>query len=294
MDIPLLTTITSDLNQAVNNYGLINPAPFTFEDLQDTENIVTDLHSGKRVSGFLFDQYFPKQQGMFEHYTDFDSLQGILTTSSLRLSSVHARFSQQEFKHFYRVHGMDGYRRRPAGPLFMEEALTKDAFFLSMCTHPAPSVAVEHHLWTNFAYTNGIKIIFELENWQSPVRQIAYPMLANGVLPLLQAFLKAGTDHGRLLVLADIGKIGFFYLPVWEKEGETRMLITRATAEHYGLANGYWPSENEYLIVPFEGSPIGRIVVREIVAADAATKVLVEQLLRTLPLYQFLQVTVRV
>jgi hypothetical protein len=58
---------------------------------------------------------------------------------------------------------------------------------------------------TYTAPANGIKIIFGLENWQTLVRQIAYPRLANNVFPLLRLFLKAGADHGRKLILADIG-----------------------------------------------------------------------------------------
>jgi hypothetical protein len=287
MDIARLKQIAQEFNTAVNQYQLCFPEAFTFEDLMNTDNVVTNRSGNNKLTCLFLNNFFPQNdQPEYHHFTTIETLKSIVKSQSIWLTTVAKRFGEKEFKPFYAAHGMDGYEKGKnhlGEPL--ERELVENAFYISL-THQSLAKENAEHLWIAFSKNNGVKLVFEMQHVNSHLRRVYYASNSKmPVIPLLNDFINIVKRLNRYLIIDGIATIGFFYLPgILACEEEYRLLLKREKAERCNLQFGNLPTGHEYVELPLFGNAIAEIKLTK-VFVDKKDEDLVRDVLNSNPLF---------
>jgi hypothetical protein len=238
MDIHLLKNIAQEFNSAIARHNVTHPTTFSFRDLLNGNEVVTNPPGNRKLSGLFLDNYFPQDVlSEYHHFTTIETLESIVKSKTLWLAAVLKRFGEQEFKPFYENHGMDGYKMRTnAAGVPLEKEFAENTFYMSF-THQNLSEDDSRHLWSAFSQGNGVRLVFEFSDVKTHLRKVFYPAIAKKpVLPLLKEFLDIVRRHKHYLIIEGIATIGFFYLPgILACEQEYRLLVKRSSANLHSL-----------------------------------------------------------
>lgn len=274
--------IAAELNACITAAGIAHPIRLESIDIALTDNLLTTAGTaqpGRPDLGRLFlDNFFPKNSGPeFHHFTSLDSFEKIINSGRIRLSAVLKRFSEHEFRTFYDDHEMDGYARRLAGGVPMEEQFVRDTFFWSLTT-PYLDAHEEENMWDCFAGRDGVRLVFSIRDILTDLRHVYYPAGTKNI-PLLKAIMAVAEHHKRFLFFIGLSKVGFFYLPSgYAPEKETRLLIKRNQAEERGLSIQSHPDGYDYIDLPLD-NPLARITLEQVLLGPSADEKIVRSIL---------------
>ena len=263
------TSIANEINDCLPNYHPLTYLPnFDFTDFRTTDNIITNHLATSKLSDLILMNYFPQNPiSEYHHFTDIVAFKNILTTGKIWLFSVKKRFSENEFKPFYTAHKMDGYElRKNSAGVALENDLVENAFYTSF-TNDQLSKKAEEYMWSYFAKTTGVRMVFEIKNVNTDLRKIYYPPTSSNVdIPLLTKLISIAKTRNKYLIISRIATIGFFYLPhCFKIEQEYRLLIKKEKGQYFNLRFG----ENggfEYLELPFDTpNPFAHLKLKKII-----------------------------
>jgi hypothetical protein len=261
-------TIAKEINQCLTNHTLTYSPTFDYNDFRTTDNIITNHLATSKLSDIILMNYFPQNPiTEYHHFTDIGAFQNIIKEKELWLFSVKKRFTEDEFKPFYDVHKMDGYKlRQNSAGVAMESDLVENAFYTSF-TNDNLSKDAEAYMWKYFAKETGVRLVFEVSNLNTHLRQVYYPSSATQKdLPLLTELINVASKRNKYLIIAGIATIGFFYLPhPYNIERESRLLVKRETGKYFslefGTKNGF-----EYLRFPFNRTnPLAEFKLKKVI-----------------------------
>jgi len=260
--------ISTEVNQCLTKHPLNYLPTFDLNDFRTTNKIITNHLATSKLSDLILKNYFPQNPiSEYHHFTDIDAFENILKTKRLWLFSVKKRFGENEFKPFYSAHKMDGYElKKNSAGIALESELVENAFYTSF-TNDKLTKKAENYMWKYFAKNTGVRMVFEVNNLNTDLRQVYYPSSPTKTdLPLLTDLCEIATKMNKYLILNRIATIGFFYLPhYYNIEQEYRLLIKRVTGEYFnfqfGQKDGY-----EYLKFPFNiTNPLAELKLKKII-----------------------------
>jgi hypothetical protein len=243
------------------------------------------------LSHLFFENFFPQNPWVeYHHFTKMAAFEQIVATGCIYLSAVQKRFNEKEFSTFYDNHEMDGYKRRKAAGISMQEALAKDAFFWSLTCNYLDTPE-EQRLWEDFAGSNGVRLVFSITDVKTDLRKIHYPD-ATGNIPLLKNMMGVAERYGKFLIFGGLSKVGFFYLPgTFHSENETRLLIKREQAVRHCLSIKPHPKGHDYLELPFE-SDLATIKLIKVIPGKTCDIDQVRRILSSQPGYEAVAIQV--
>lgn len=201
------------------------------------QGLVTISQDWKRIYGptsgegglaeAVFDVDFPKisSPAELEHYTDLDSLKGMLATGSIRLQPVTRNLDSGEFRTYAEDHDLHGYLDPPpqAQPLF--EELARDLFYVSLTR---PGHTNEAGMWDSFgARGKGVRLRLRVATVAgTDLRQVGYQLGAPTALKRINDELMRRT--GLVFSAWGTSRICAFYLlERFAVEEEVRLMIKR-------------------------------------------------------------------
>lgn len=260
--------IAKEINQCIKNHKLDYAPTIQFDDFQITNNIITNLLTNSKLSDLILNNYFPQNPlAEYHHFTDIDSFASIIEKKELWLFSVKKRFKECEFKPFYDAHNIDGYRlRQNIEGVPMENVLVENAFYTSF-TDDKLSKEGERYMWKYFAKETGVRLVFELLNLQTHLRQVYYPKSSTQkALPLLIDLINLAHQRNKNLIPKEIATMGFFYLPSsLNIERESRLLVKRNVGQYYNMEFGN-SNDFEYMRFPFNRTnPIAEFKLKKVI-----------------------------
>jgi hypothetical protein len=260
--------IVADVNQCLANYTLTYSPTFDFNDFRTPLQTITNYLATSKLSDIILKNYFPQNPiTEYHHFTDIDAFENILATKKLWLFSVKKRFSEDEFKPFYTAHKMDGYElRKNSVGVALENELVENAFYTSF-TNTKLSSTAEDYMWEYFAKETGVRLVFEVVNLNTDLRQVYYPQTSTrSDIPLLTDLIEIAKKRNKFLIISRIATIGFFYLPhKYCIEQEFRLLVKRETGKYFNLSFGS-KAGFDYLEFPFnQTNPIAEFRLKKII-----------------------------
>lgn len=260
-------SIATEINQCLKHYTLTYAPTFDFNDFQTTDNVITNLLTNCKLSDLILNNYFPQNPiTEYHHFTDIGAFKKIIEKKELWLFSVKKRFKECEFKPFYDAHNMDGYKlRQNNAGIPMENELVENAFYTSF-TDDKLSKKAEEYMWEYFAKKAGVRLVFEVPNLKTHLRQVYYPSSTQKALPLLTDLINIAQKRNKCLIPKGIATIGFFYLPnPLNIERESRLLVKRDAGKHFNMEFGT-KDGFEYLKFPFNGTnPLAEFKLKKII-----------------------------
>ncbi len=187
-----------------------------FRDIHVFDNIITNIYASRKLTNLLLENYFPKPNNpSYHHYTSISAFESIVQNNSLWLFSVEKRYKEDEFTHFYSVHGMDGYKKRlnsKRRPL--EEDIVHDVFYISL-TDDNLELKHRDYMWDYFAEKHtGVNIRFCIDTKYTGFRKVGYPTdNIKPEIPLLKELVDESLNKfNRLLILEQIMLPSFHFL----------------------------------------------------------------------------------
>lgn len=276
--------IATDINQCLARYTLTYSPTFDFDDFRTTDNIITNHSATSKLTDLILKNYFPQNPiSEYHHFTDISAFENILMTKKLWLFSVKKRFGEDEFKPFYTAHKMDGYElRKNSGGVALEDELVENAFYTSFANDKLTRAA-ENYMWGYFSKKTGVRMVFEVNNLHTDLRQVYYPPTSTKKdLSLLTDLIAIVNNRNKYLIIDRTATIGFFYLPhIHNIEQEFRLLVKRETGEYFnfqfGRKDGY-----EYLEFPFNTSnPLAEFKLKKIIISANSATTKVEQIIKS-------------
>lgn len=260
--------IADEINRSLKRQSLTYKPTFDFNDFRTTENIITNLLATSKLTDLILKNYFHQNPiNEYHHFTDIDAFESILTNKKLWLFSVKKRFSENEFKPFYEAHHMGGYKlRRNSSGVPMENELVENAFYISF-TNDKLSAKAEAYMWDYFAKKTGVRLVFEVNNVNTDLRQIYYPTTAMRMdIPVLTNLIDIASGKKKYLIIDRLATIGFFYLPSdYKIEQEYRLLVKRETGKYFGMNFGT-KDGHEYIEFPFNTSnPLAQFKLKKVI-----------------------------
>jgi hypothetical protein len=276
----------NEFNDCMINESLKCPVKFNFADFVVTDSTISNIGGGisNKLTKLLLNNYFPENSiSEYHHFTDIDAFKNMIETKVLWLFSVEKRFIEEEFLPFYRAHGMDGYEnRKNSNGISDAEELAKNAFYISFTTDNLQK-SVEKNMWSYFAKVTGVRLVFEVANTTTDLRQVYYPQNPKQTdIPLLTKFIEIAQKRNKFLLIERIATIGFFYLPnKYSAENEYRLLVKRDTGDFFkfvfGQKNGY-----EYMEFPFnQSNPLGEFKLKKIILGLNTDKARVLEIIKS-------------
>lgn len=261
-------SIATEINQCLTHHTLTYAPIFDFNDFQTTNNVITNLLTNCKLSDLILKNYFPQNPiAEYHHFTDIGAFKNIIEKKELWLFSVKKRFKECEFKPFYDAHNMDGYKlRQNSAGVPMENELVENAFYTSF-TDDKLSKEAEAYMWDYFAKKTGVRLVFEVSNLKTHLRQVYYPTSSTQkALPLLTDLINIAQKRNKYLIPKGIATIGFFYLPnPLNIERESRLLVKRDAGKHFNMEFGTKDSF-EYLKFPFNRTnPLAEFKLKKII-----------------------------
>lgn len=258
--------IVDEINRCLANHKLAYKPTFDINDINVSEKIITNHQATPKLTNLILHNYFPQNPiNEYHHFTDLTAFNSILNHKKLWLFSVMKRFKENEFKPFYLAHRMDGYEyRKNSDGIPLENELVKDAFYISF-TGDSLSTDAEANMWEYFAKVTGVRLVFEVKNVITDLRQIFYSK-SRSDLPVLTDLINIAGGRNKYLILERIATIGFFYLPgIYETEQEVRLLVKREAGVLFGMRFGKM-GDHEYMEFPFNiSNPLAEFKLKKII-----------------------------
>jgi hypothetical protein len=211
----------------------------------------------KKLSELIFEKVYPTPtRRIFSHYTKFDKGISVIDKSEFWLFNLLQNFSAEEFRLFYREHGLDGYEQNTEtfGILTGYRPLMSEIFALCLTTEENTSSA----LWNYFSDNGtGLKLTFEIDSTIPDFREVYYSNIHNPQpIELLKDLFTEIKDKFKYpFNFTYMSKIGAFYIKgVFKNEEEYRFLIKR-TSDNYNawrLQPITFQNDISYIVLPFE------------------------------------------
>ena len=211
----------------------------------------------KKLSELIFEHIYPSpKKKLFSHYTRFETGKSILDKSEFWLFNLIQNFSAEEFRLFYREHGLDGYENNSEtfGIWTGYRPLMSEIFALCLTSEKNTSLT----LWNYFAKNStGLKLTFEVESEIPDFREVYYSNKENPKkIPLLKdLFEKIEKTFNYPFNFTYMSKIGAFYIRGdFSNEEEYRFLIKR-TSDSYNawqLQPITFQNDISYITLPFD------------------------------------------
>lgn len=285
MDTTLLKKIASEFNEclSLDKYqDLTINEKFQFDDLVNGIQVVTNRSNNQKLQKLFFENFIPKSRcRIYHHFTTLDAFKSIIKNENLWLSAVSKRFSEKEFRTFYKVHKMDGYAKRVTKDgISLDKDLCDNSFFLSLTGKDISDVTAEH-LATAFSESNkGVRLVFSIKRVRTDLRNIYY---SGKEIPLLKDFNEIVNRHKKYLIIERISKFGFFFLPgILNIEDEYRLFINREKATRYNLEFAMNKVEKyEFLKLPLFNNPLIDISLQKVILLDNRSESVVRETLNS-------------
>lgn len=278
-----LQVIADEINQCLKNYSLSYLPTFNKDDLIIGDQIISSNSRSNKLTDIIIDNYIFKDPiSEYHHFTDIDSFENIIKEEELWLFSVEKRFHQDEFEPFYKAHNMDGYSKRKNNQgVPMQKDLIKNAFYISF-TGDKLSRNIEEYMWMNFAKKNGVRLVFEVSDLKTSLRQIHYPTSnTRSDMPLLTDLINIAAKRDKKMIIPGIATIGFFYLPhKYNIEQEYRLLVKRKQAVDCNMIFGQ-KNNFEFLKFPInKQNSIGSLNLKKIIVNSDSEITKIESILK--------------
>ncbi|GLQ27429.1 hypothetical protein GCM10007927_22320 [Sulfitobacter pacificus] len=196
------------------------------------------------ISEAIFNHLFPKEPtpARLYHYTDLDSLEGIASSSELRLYPINKRLDEGgELSAFAKAHNLSGYLNDDDGEALYKD-MSKDLFYISLTRQIAKDPRL---MWGYFASGTGVRLELTIDPKWADLRPMNYE--SGNDKTLLATINKALVAQGYpQLTPWGISRLGAFYLSsTVSLEDEVRLLVKRFEGgpdlTHYDGRFDYWP-----------------------------------------------------
>ncbi len=245
------------VNEILHDHGIIDR--INKKQIRFQASSISNLSpvSDKKMSEIIFNHIYPKPTGkFFSHYTNFEAGKSIVTSGKFRMYSLLKNFKDDEYKHFYEVHGITVYQNETEifGVKTVYKAQMSDIFSLFLTTEENDSPT----LWGHFAKNRtGVKLTFEINSKIPDFREVYYSSrLSPDRIPLMKdLFDKIEEKTGYPLNFTYISKIGAFFIKgSFENEKEFRFLIKRDSDAYnaYNLKPKQYVDDICYIELPFK------------------------------------------
>ncbi|MFA6978818.1 MAG: hypothetical protein WC209_05790 [Ignavibacteriaceae bacterium] len=211
----------------------------------------------KKLSQIILEHIYPTpKKKIFSHYTRFDNGVSIIDKGEFWLFNLLQNFVAEEFRLFYREHGLDGYEenRETFGIWTGYRPLMSEIFALCLTTEENKSPT----LWNSFADNGtGMKLTFEIVSKIPDFREVYYSNMQNPQpIPLLKDLFYQIKDKFKYpFNFTYMSKIGAFYIKGnFENEKEFRFLIKRDSDSYnaWQLNPITFLNDISYIILPFD------------------------------------------
>lgn len=211
----------------------------------------------KKLSKLIFEKIYPTpSRKLFSHYTKFDSGVSIINKSEFWLFNLIQNFDAEEFRLFYREHGLDGYEHNieTFGIWTGYRALMSEIFALCLTTEENTSPT----LWNYFADNGtGLKLTFEINSKIPDFREVYYSNIydPHPIELLKDLFNDINSNFNYPFNFTYMSKIGAFYIKGgFENEQEYRFLIKRSSDSYnaWRLQPITFQNDISYIVLPFE------------------------------------------
>jgi hypothetical protein len=234
-----------DIHLVVNDFNIVlgeyNCEAITVNDIQISNrfihNFFTSTPGHERLSAIIYDHYFPRaNNGKYNHFTNLDAFENILTTRMLRLTSPLKRIKQGEYSPFYDRYKDFQFKNSQSFAEMHKQSMS-DLFYLSLVPDcNLDSTSVSRNMWEDFGDNNkGVRILFDIQTSHPDFRTVNYVdknRIPDGT-DLLQALHLVCKTHGCGLTFASVSKFGAFFVPVeFREEQETRFLIKKGSDQY--------------------------------------------------------------
>lgn len=211
----------------------------------------------KKLSELIFEKIYPTPtRKTFSHYTKFDKGTSVIEKSEFWLFNLLQNFDAEEFRLFYREHGLDGYEENTEtfGIWTGYRALMSEIFALCLTSEENSSPT----LWNYFSNDGtGLKLTFEIESKIPDFREVYYSNIDDPkpIELLKDLFTEIKNQFKYPFNFTYMSKIGAFYIKgVYENEQEYRFLIKR-TSDNYNawqLQPITFQNDISYIVLPFD------------------------------------------
>jgi hypothetical protein len=211
----------------------------------------------KKLSELIFEKIYPTPtRKTFSHYTKFDKGISVIDKSEFWLFNLLQNFDAEEFRLFYKEHGLDGYEQNTEtfGIWTGYRPLMSEIFALCLTTEENSSPT----LWNYFSDNGtGLKLTFEIESKIPDFREVYYSNIHDPkpIELLKDLFTEIKNQFNYPFNFTYMSKIGAFYIKgVYENEQEFRFLIKR-TSDNYNawrLQPITFQNDISYIVLPFE------------------------------------------
>ena len=211
----------------------------------------------KKLSELIFEKIYPTPtRKIFSHYTKFDNGLSIIENSQFWLFNLLQNFDADEFRLFYKEHGLDGYEQNleTFGIWTGYRSLMSEIFALCFTTEENSSPT----LWDVFADKGtGLKLTFEIESQIPDFREVYYSIIPDSQpIQLLKDLFNEIQNHFNYpFNFTHMSKIGAFYIKgSYENEQEFRFLIKRTSDSYnaWSLQPITFQNDVSYIVLPFE------------------------------------------
>lgn len=199
------------------------------DDFSFLKDVVTDDINGGRISTQLSRKIWPPlHQGEFYHYTTKAAAENILSSCSLRLTSLKKRIGEDEIREFlgkFNYHYPLEIDPETSRPRYVE-SLTQGYYYISF-TDTEASLETEEYFWSTFAGHDGARFKFRLQVETGFLRKLVY----GSDIDRWAEFFRRMSDLTRTelqkeFFWADAGVVCALYLPAeYLHERESRLVI---------------------------------------------------------------------
>ena len=255
-NVDKIDDLVSLINFILHKYGINDSIDKTQVQFNaDYVGNITGIDD-KKLSSLIFEKIYPTTRRTFSHYTKFDKGRAVIEKSELWLFNLLQNFNADEFRLFYREHGIDGYEQESEvfGVLTGYRPLMAEIFALCLTSEEN----TDPQLWDYFGgQGTGLKLTFETNSHIPDFREVYYSNIhtQQPISLLKELFTEIKSQFGYTFNFNYISKIGAFYIKgCFRNEQEYRFLIKR-TSDNYnawGLQPVAFNGDISYIILPFK------------------------------------------
>ena len=168
----------------------------------------------KKLSEVIFEHIYPTpEKKLFSHYTGFDTGKSILEKDEFWLFKLIQNFDAEEFRLFYREHGLDGYEQNTQTFEIWTGYRPLMAEIFALCLTAEDNKTPT--LWEYFAENEtGVKLTFEVDSKIPDFREVYYSNHKKPEpIPLLKdLFEQIQKEFNYPFNFTYMSKIGAFYI----------------------------------------------------------------------------------
>lgn len=210
----------------------------------------------KKLSEIIFNEIYPQPTlKYYSHYTNFNAACNILANKELWLFNLIKNFDAEEFRLFYEVHGIDGYKKLNDTFGIKTDYRSLMSNLFSLCLTSENNQA--NDLWGYFGHNGtGVKMTFEIESYIPDFREVYYSSKDSPQkIPFLaDLFDTVFAKYNYPLNFTYISKIGAFYIHgKFDNEQEYRFLVKRTSDSYnaWDFTPVVFDNDVTYIVLPF-------------------------------------------